>query len=470
MRDVSLEDQGLAQPSKPVEAAEVAAGHLVPMEESEQAKRKTLLAQISWFNRLRLMAALGVAATTIVADSLLGLLQATAAVFVLCGLLLLVDLGYLAWFSRLSRAPLRTLGLHVHLQIAVDLVVLTLLLWESGGIGNPFVSFYLFHASIAALLLSVRAAALVAAVSLLCVAGLGFGELSGLYPPHPIRLTIVDVGRIGWLGFGAYFTALALTLVSSMYFIATVVRRLRRREAEVRRLGSQLTRSEKLASVGTLAAGVSHEINNPVAVIRNKTQILRYRIADGDSKDLLLRELETIEKHTRRIEQITKGLLTFSREAPFEFHRLDLESIIDEGADLVRIPFQEAKVPFQVEKDGHRPMVLGSSNHLLQVIVNILLNARDASPPGALVSLATRVDGARVRIVFEDHGSGIKPENLAQIFVPFFTTKDVDKGTGLGLAISHGIIERHGGTIEVESQVGQGTRFVVTLPLAIPPA
>jgi two-component system NtrC family sensor kinase len=116
------------------------------------------------------------------------------------------------------------------------------------------------------------------------------------------------------------------------------------------------------------------------------------------------------------------------------------------------------------ELDPARPQVLGSANHLLQVLVNLELNARDASSPGSTVTVATeqRPDGAVVRV--EDRGTGIRPEHLPKIFDPFFTTKDVDKGTGLGLAISHGIVELHRGRIDVETEWGRGTRFTVVLP------
>ena len=138
--------------------------------------------------------------------------------------------------------------------------------------------------------------------------------------------------------------AYAATFVFSIYFVSTVLGRLRSNEAQLVKLGRHLALSEKLASVGTLAAGVSHEINNPIGVIANKVQIMRYRVQDHDAPEKLLAELDVIDKHTRRIAQITAGLLAFSREAPFELRPLDLSALLREAADLVRVPFRAAEV------------------------------------------------------------------------------------------------------------------------------
>jgi two-component system NtrC family sensor kinase len=273
----------------------------------------------------------------------------------------------------------------------------------------------------------------------------------------------MDLFAVQPLGFVLLLLGYALTMAFSIYFVATILRRLRTNEQQLVRLGRSLALSEKLASVGTLAAGVSHEINNPVGVINNKVRILRYRIEDGDERDKLLAELDVIEKHTRRIGLITHGLLTFSRETPFEKKPLDVGALVREAADLVRVPFRSAGVALETE-NGVPAQLIGSQTHLLQVLINLLLNAKDASAAGGAVQLGWQVAGQEVAIVIADHGTGISEENLLKVFDPFFTTKDVDKGTGLGLAISHGIVERHGGRIEVESEVGKGSVFLVLLP------
>jgi two-component system NtrC family sensor kinase len=343
-------------------------------------------------------------------------------------------------------------------------LLLTAMLHCSGGVTNPGVLFYLFHGFIAALVLSLRAASLVAGVALLLVALLAFGEWGGWLPHHPVGFALFELPSTPVHALVVYLAALAMTFTASIYFVATVVRRLRASEADLQTLGRQLVLSEKLAAVGTLAAGVSHEINNPVGVIQNKVDVLRYRIADGDPPERLLPELAAIEKHVRRIGVITAGLLAFAREAPFELRALDLDALVEEGIDLVRVPLQSAGLRLQLELDPARPRIRGSANHLLQVLVNILLNAKDASPPGARVWVRTESRDGEVAVVIRDEGVGIPAANLEKIFDPFFTTKDVDRGTGLGLAISHGIVERHGGRILVESTPGSGSTFTVLVP------
>lgn len=432
---------------------------------SEAGGTASLLTQVQWFNRLRLVVAASVLWLTALAAHALDLVVDPAPLYGLGVALFLVDGVYLAVFPRLQRRSLPALRRHVYLQIGVDLVVLTALLHFAGGITNPLALFYLFHTFLAALALSISAGVVVAVASLALVTGLGAAERFGWLEHHALPIGLFDLHTMQPLGFWLLWFAYAVTLAFSVYFVATIVERLRRNERQLVRLGRHLALSEKLASVGTLAAGVSHEINNPIGVITNKVQILRYRIDDGDHRERLLAELDVIDKHVARIAKITAGLLTFSRETPFALQPLDLPELVREAADLVKVPFRAAEVDLTVvAPGGPLPEVRGSSNHLLQVLINILLNAKDASPKGAGVALRLDAAGDEVRIEVADRGHGIAPENLPKIFLPFFTTKDVDKGTGLGLAISHGIVERHGGRLEVESEVGIGTTFRVVLP------
>jgi signal transduction histidine kinase len=434
----------------------------------EARQARDLLSQVAWFNRLRLLAAVSVVWLTALATHALGIVADPWPLYSLGALIAAVDGAYMLFFARLSRLPATAVRRHVFLQIVIDLLILTALLHYTGGITNPLVLFYLFHAFIAALVLSVTAACLVATLSLLLVTLLGLVERTGLLPHRPLGLGLMDLASVQPLGFCLLLLAYALTMAFSIYFVATVLARLRHNEQQLLRLGRQLASSEKQASIGTLAAGVSHEINNPVGVISNKVQVLRYRIEDGDSKDKLLAELDVIDKHARRIGQITAGLLTFSRETPFQLGPVDVGPLVHEAADLVRVPFRAAGVELVVAGEGDA-RVHGSQNHLLQVLVNVLLNAKDASRPGSAVRLRWEAGDRQTRITIGDQGCGIPAENLAKVFDPFFTTKDVDKGTGLGLAISHGIVERHAGRIGIESEVGRGTTVTLVLPNEVEP-
>ena len=396
----------------------------------------------------------------------LGILPRPAPLYLVAGFTALLNLCYLSCFRRRSQIRFASVRRHVDVQIGLDLLVLTALLHFSGGIANPFVLFFLFHTLLAAQLHSVKAGLWVAGMSLLLVGGLGFLEQGGALRPEPTGLQLLDLEKMRELDLLVWLLALGLTLGVSVYFLHKVLQQVRSRDEELRRLNQQLGQSEKLASIGTLAAGVAHEINNPVGVISNKTQILRYRIQDGDDRDALLAELDAIEKHTKRIGTITQGLLTFSKEAPFAREQVDVNRLVREGVELVRVPFKDAGVGLEVDLARDPVLVEGSPNHLLQVLVNILINARDASRVGGRVLIGTATEDGRACVRVADHGVGIEAEDLSKIFDPFFTTKDVDRGTGLGLAISHGIIEKHQGTIEVESQPGTGSTFRVLLPQA----
>ncbi|MSR37899.1 MAG: hypothetical protein EXS02_03545 [Planctomycetes bacterium] len=434
----------------------------------EARQNQALLLQIAWFNRLRLIVAGMVIALAVIASHVLAIVADPVPVYVLGCLIALVDVTYLACYSRLSLQAVVNVRRHVLLQISVDLLILSALLHFTGGITNPLVLFYLFHTFIAAFVLSVQAACGVAMMSILLVTLLGFAERCRFIPHLPLNnLGLLDLDSVQPGGFILLLLGFALTMAFSIYFLATILRRLRSNEHQLLRLGRSLAMSEKLASVGTLAAGVSHEINNPVGIINNKVQTLRYRIEDGDPREQLLRELDVIEKHTMRIGEITAGLLAFSRDVPFATRTIDVHLLLREAADLVRVPFRAAEVELELLA-GQPAHLLGSQNHLLQVLINILLNAKDASSQGSSVRLSWQVRGSNVVIQIVDRGAGIRKEHLRQIFDPFFTTKDVDKGTGLGLAISHGIVARHGGRIEVESKLGEGASFELFLPIADP--
>ena len=429
-----------------------------------QTPRTTLLLErVAWFNRMRFIAVISMTLLSSVASAL-EIVGGVLPFYVLAGITLLLNLIYSWRFSRLSRARYPAVCRHVYVQIGLDLLILTAVLHFSGGSTNPFALFFLFHTFIAAQILSVRTGLVVALVSIALVAGLGGLEVLG-WANFAEGLRAIDLEESRALGLLSWLFILGVALLISVYFVSTVLHQVQARDEEVRRLNVRLGQSEKLASIGTLAAGVAHEINNPVGVIRNRTEILRYRIDDGDPSEKLQAELDTIQKHTDRIGAITKGLLAFSKESPFALKRLDVNSLALEASELVLVPFASRGVELSVQTSDEEVWIMGSENHLLQVLVNVLLNARDASERGDRVEFEVSAAGAVAVLSIRDEGTGIDPADLAKIFDPFFTTKEVDSGTGLGLAISHGIVERHDGTIVGESEPGSGATFRVTLPL-----
>ena len=230
------------------------------------------------------------------------------------------------------------------------------------------------------------------------------------------------------------------------------------------RLEEQLQISEKMASIGLLAAGVAHEVNTPLTGISSFTQML---LEGADPEDPRTRLLEKIERQTFRAARIVNGLLTLSRPAAAasgDRSRVDVNIVIGDVLALLEHQFEMHRVKVRRELSDTPVMVFGMEHKLQQVFLNLFLNAKDAMPRGGWLSVASRVDGERVIVEVADTGSGIPSEYLSRIYDPFFTTKAIGHGTGLGLSISYGIVREHDGSIDCESTVGQGTRFTLSLP------
>jgi signal transduction histidine kinase len=236
---------------------------------------------------------------------------------------------------------------------------------------------------------------------------------------------------------------------------------------ERKRLESTLTQSEKLSAVGQLAAGVAHEINNPLGVILGFAQAARRRLKPGDELELPVR---SIEREAERCARLVKNLLTFSRQSQPHIEELDLNETTLATLSLVETRAKVHAVEVRHELAAAR-RVRGDRVQLQQVVLNLCNNAVDAiRAEGGRVVVRTRDDGAAGAVVLEveDNGTGIPEDALGKIFNPFFTTKEVGKGTGLGLSLVHEIVERHGGSIAVRSRPGEGTMFTVTLPAGAP--
>jgi two-component system, NtrC family, sensor kinase len=229
------------------------------------------------------------------------------------------------------------------------------------------------------------------------------------------------------------------------------------------RLEEQMLQTEKLTSLGLLAAGVAHEVNTPLAVISNYIQMLAKQIPADDPRQ---KTIERIVKQTFRASEIVNNLLNFSRTGAAEFTEVDLNSVLEDTLSLVQHPFKTARVSVIKNYKDHLPVVLGSITRLQQVFLNLFMNARDAMPGGGMLQVRTAAQNGSVEVEVSDTGSGIPPEHLQRIFDPFFTTKASGRGTGLGLSVSYGIIKEHAGKIDVRSTPGQGTSFRLEFPVA----
>jgi two-component system NtrC family sensor kinase len=229
------------------------------------------------------------------------------------------------------------------------------------------------------------------------------------------------------------------------------------------RLEEQLQQSDKLSSIGLLAAGVAHEVNTPLTGISSYSQMLMQQIPVGDPRQLLL---EKIHRQTSRASAIVNNLLNFSRVSDARFAPVDLNRVLDDTIQLLEAQLRNTQIEVMRSYAEELPPALGNAPKLQQVFMNLILNARDAMPNGGRLELITEEQGDTVLVAFRDSGGGIEPEHLSKIYDPFFTTKQIGKGTGLGLAVSYGIIQDHGGQIVVQSDIGTGTSFQITLPLA----
>ena len=231
-------------------------------------------------------------------------------------------------------------------------------------------------------------------------------------------------------------------------------------------LERRLVQADKLSSIGLLAAGVAHEVNTPLAVISTYAQMLAKQISEDEQKSKLL---DKIAKQTFRASEIVNSLLSFSRTSPTEFVEVDVSKILSETLNLVEHQLKKSSIEVKLEAPAALPPVKGNAGKLQQVFLNLFLNARDAMDAGGTLTIRAFTDGRFARIDVADTGQGISPEHLERIYDPFFTTKAARKGTGLGLSVTYGIVREHGGTIEVDSRLGAGSRFRVELPLARKP-
>jgi len=227
------------------------------------------------------------------------------------------------------------------------------------------------------------------------------------------------------------------------------------------RMEEQMSQTEKLTSLGLLAAGVAHEVNTPLAVISNYIQMLAKQMPESDPRHSII---EKIVKQTFRASEIVNNLLNFSRTGAAEITNIDVNHVVEETLSLVSHPLKTSQIQVVKNLGEGLPAVRGSANKLQQVFLNLFLNARDAMPSGGVLEVRTSAHNGSVEIEVVDTGAGIPREHIHRIFDPFFTTKASGRGTGLGLSVSYGIIKEHAGKVDVRSAPGKGTSFHVEFP------
>jgi two-component system NtrC family sensor kinase len=244
----------------------------------------------------------------------------------------------------------------------------------------------------------------------------------------------------------------------------TLEKKVDERTSELRAMQSHLIQSEKLASLGKLAAGVAHEINNPLGGVLIYSHLL---LEDTPRNTPQYDNLRKIVKETTRCKDIVKGLLEFARPKEPEMSPVDMNQVVDRSLDFFSTQALFQNIEIRKAYAADLPRIIADGGQLQQVFMNIIINAAEAMQGSGILTLRTSLsdDGETIHIDFADTGPGIQAEDEKRLFEPFFTTKEVGKGTGLGLAISYSIIQKHKGTITVKSRLGRGSTFTVKLPV-----
>jgi two-component system NtrC family sensor kinase len=278
-----------------------------------------------------------------------------------------------------------------------------------------------------------------------------------------------QTGEVGALehSFNEMVGILGKARADRLHLLHTLEQQVEERTTALKRTQDQLVQTEKLSSLGRMAASVAHEINNPLAGIltyaKLMVRLLETDPVDEQTRATCVRNLKLVQRESERCTAIVRNLLEFARQRPLALKEVDAGTVLDEALSLIS---HQAKLHgVTIERQvAALPRLQADYGQLRQAFVNIILNACEAMPQGGTVRITgSAVDrGAFVEVAIADSGAGIPPDKLAKIFDPFFTTKE--KGTGLGLSVVYGIVERHGGTITATSDVGKGTTFIIRLP------
>jgi signal transduction histidine kinase len=255
------------------------------------------------------------------------------------------------------------------------------------------------------------------------------------------------------------FNAMITSLKDSREKTETTIVSLRQANEDLRRTRDELIRSEKMASVGHLAAGMAHEIGNPLGAVVGYLELLRSELPSGREKEILERSLT----EAQRIDRLVRDLLDYASPVAALPELLDPVTVLAEARDILALQGVLAELNLVDNLPSSLPFVFIARHKLLQVFVNLILNARDASSRGGTIRLDAGVDGNEIRLSIADEGMGMNPDVMAHIFDPFYTTKPPHKGKGLGLSVCYRVVEEAGGRIEVRSAEEEGSTFTIWL-------
>ncbi|MEF2230603.1 MAG: ATP-binding protein [Pseudodesulfovibrio sp.] len=268
----------------------------------------------------------------------------------------------------------------------------------------------------------------------------------------------------GGLGGGRFTKDERDLLAAVAQQVAVMVARKETRQAK-HALESQLRQADRLAKIGQFSAGVAHEINEPLANILGFAELA---LQSPGLPAQVASDLRSIVDSSLHAREIIRKLMFFARQLPPQLLPVNLNEVVEQAIGITESGAKRSQVELVRNYADTLPLLLADPQHIKQVVVNLVSNSIQAMEQGGTVSVSTQCDGSDVYLIVDDTGPGMTPEELKQIFTPFYTTKDVDRGTGLGLSVVHGIVQAHGGVIQVHSLPGEGTRVEVTLPCQYP--
>ncbi|MDY6792576.1 MAG: ATP-binding protein [Thermodesulfobacteriota bacterium] len=285
-------------------------------------------------------------------------------------------------------------------------------------------------------------------------------QMAGLFAVRNVEITIIVFG-------------LLLIIMTTIFTTHLAVSRLQESEATMQELNAQLVQSDKLAAIGKMAAGVAHEINNPLNVILQKTGWMEDLLEEEDIKksenfEEFQTSVQKIEEHVERARKVVHDMLGFARKMEPRLEDVDVNDTINQTVSILENYARTNNIEIQTDLSAKLPIIANDQAQLQQVFLNLLTNAIDAIGKDGLVEIKSRRLDSIIYVIIKDDGPGIPAEKQKNVFDPFFTTKEAGKGTGLGLSVSYNIIEKMGGTIHLKSQVGKGTSFTIEVPVVAP--
>ena len=456
------------------------------MDRSNQCTRKTLAEQLFWLIQLRWIAVIGVVAAALAGNYVFPVLMNPVPIYICAGVLLLCNIFYCLVTTRgSSGVGSRDIMLGM-IQVEADIAILTAVLHFSGGVVNPFFLFYIFHVIMATIILPRNLSYGVGLTTILLFGLLVVNELHGGGPLgyYPLKLSVVGgLWRNPVYALGA-FTAFACMVVLAQYLTRTIIVRmtsehrslekdLRERAEQIAAINEmlkmtrvQMAHREKMVAIGQMAAGIAHEIGNPLASLSSVVQYLCRKMNSHEEKEQLL----LIECQVDRISNILKRMLNLSRPATHQYKWTDINELIDETLSLVKFDKRMRTITIDNDIKSDLPTVWLNPELFEQVLLNIFINAMDAmeaknSRGEHILKITKEYKDAMVEVRIGDSGIGMSPQVAKRAFESFFTTKEIGKGTGLGLFISYNLVNEIGGTIKLESQPGKGTTVIIRIPV-----